>query len=562
MNAWHQPPGMTGDSALLRVTSVMARRGDRDCAARVAAKARPGVWPRVRSAQAPAARPEFGFGPFMTALDLIEHRDLAEEAAVAQAAACRERGNLPAHPGLMEWTRPAVARYLAAAPAMACLPDGRTLQPASRAWVYQWNARDSGEVYEITAWGRRYRSRDGAARELRLPRLGTAGDRERSAAEVAVAAYVVAHGHPADPPERWSEQHRMLRDDDRVERVRVVEYGCADASVLVLFDGTPAEAEAAFQAVGKPVLGEVVGDERTHPGESCADCKLITICDTLPRVPGLLGITGTGQPLRTWSMTNGRNYVVCPARDHLRRLHLPRRDEYDERARRGMAVHAKIEELHSRLPHVPCSADDLLADLAEWQGERWRLGSEQAEVGARQLAQHLLVCPLATRAVAGQQSGDVRPERTFAVHDTLANVIVLAKPDLLYQDRGAWVWRETKTDQGIHARETDVMRLYPQAALAVLLLASGVLGGQQARSRVEVEVLHPDWPDVLLADPHDPSTVARAREVICGHAAQWHGDLLLDPRPGPWCGRCEVAQWCPARPALLTNSAEGERPAA
>jgi hypothetical protein len=551
MSSWRPPPGLAGKTDLVRVSSRTARADERACPASASAKARPGVWPRGRPSARRPTRSEFALRPFMTALDLIEHRKVPPEAALERAAA--EPGRLPAHPGLMEWTREAVRCYLTAAPGMDRIVDGMALEPTAHEWVYRWARALPGDgpaVYEITAWGRRYRSPDGSVRELRLPRLGSAGGRERDPAEVAVAAYVAAFGTPAERPKRWTETFRARACSDQVAQVRIVEYGCADGSVQVLFDGTPAEAEASFRNFGSPRLREAVSGTAERPGEGCVDCKLLAICQTLPRVPGLLGILGAGQPLRTWSVTNGRNYAICPARDHLRRLHLPRTGEYDQATRRGKAVHSKIEELHRRYPPRPCTERDLHADLGQWQ-EKWELDAEQAWLAARQLAWHLPVCPLAPGAHVGQ----VRPEPTLAVHDPLADVIVLARPDLLYQDRGAWVWRETKTGGRIRVRDTDVLGKYPQAALATVLLVSGVLGGERDGSRVELEILRPDGADIHLVDPHDPVAVDRAREVVRGLAEAWHGDLLLEPRPGPWCADCEVARWCTARPQANGRSA-------
>lgn len=288
-------------------------------------------------------------------------------------------------------------------------------------------------------------------------------------------------------------------------------------------------------------------------GEGCADCKLLAACPTLPRIPGLLGILGAGQPLRTWSVTNGRDYAKCPAKDHLRRLHLPRSGEYDPAARRGKAVHARIEQLHRRHPPQPCTERHLRADLEQLQQE-WKLEAEQALLGARQLAWHLPVCPLAP----GTRVGRVRPEPTLAVYDPLADVMVLAKPDLLYEDGRAWVWLESKTEGRTRVRDTDVLRKYPQAAPTTVLLAAGVLGGERHGSQVELEILRPDGPDIYLVDPHDPVAVGRAGQVVRDLAEAWHGDLLLDPHPGPWCADCEVARWCTAgcRP---TRGARRER---
>jgi hypothetical protein len=551
MSTWHPPPGMTGNADLVRVSSRTARADERACPASGSAKARPGIWLRGRANTRRPTRPDFALGPFMTALDLIEHAKVPPEAALKRAAA--EPGRLPAHPGLMEWTQDAVRRYLAAAPAMACIAEGVVLEPTAHEWVYRWSGALPGTdhaVYEITAWGRRYRNPNGSIRELRLPRVGSARAQERDPAEVAVAAYVAAFGMPADRPQRWSDQFRAHACPERVTQVRVVEYGCADGLVQVLFDGTRSEAEAAFRDLGSPRLREAVSGRAERPGEGCADCKLLTACRTLPRVPGLLGILGAGQPLRTWSVTNGRDYAICPARDHLRRLHLPRAGEYGQAARRGKAVHARIEELHRRHPAQPCTEQDLRPDLEQWQQE-WQLDAEQATLGARQLAWHLPVCPLAP----GTGVGQVRPEPSLALHDPLADVIVLAKPDLLYQDRGAWVWRETKTDGRTRARDTDLLEKYPQTALAAVMLAADVLGGEHDGSRVELEILRPDGPDIHLLDPHDPAVAGHAREIVRDLAAAWHGDLLLDPRPGPWCADCEVSRWCTARPQASERSA-------
>ena len=532
MSIWRPPPGLVGDLGLLRVSSAMARADERGCPASLAARARPAVWPRGGPEPRRPVRPGFVFGPFMAALDLIEHHGLSAGAALEAAAQATDREPAP-HPGLMEWTRQAVERYVTAGPVVA---GTARLDPSPSEWVYRWQSEQTGWVYEITAWGRRYRSPDGSVRELRMPRLGRAGERDRDPAEVAVAAYVAAFGLSAQLL-RWSKPYQVCEGPEQVSWVRVTEYGCADGSVGVLFEGSPTAAEAAFREQGRPLLTEAVSGGTERPGEWCVKCKLRAACRALPRASGLLGVTGTGQPVRTWSMTNGRNYESCPARDHLRRLHLPRGEEYDETARRGIAVHAAIGELHGRSPHVPCSERELRVNA-----EGWQLGPDQARMAARQAAWHLPVCPLA----AVPDFGDVRPEHTFAVHDPAANVIVLAKPDLLYTDRGSWVWRETKTRGRGGFTKTSALESFPQVALGVALLASGILGGDPTGSRFEMEILYPDGADIYLLDPRDPATVGRAREIVRDLVAAWHDDLLLDPRPGSWCADCEVARWCTA----------------
>ncbi len=130
MSPWCSPPGMNGNASLVRVSSRAARADERACPASASAKARPGVWPRGRANTRRPTRPDFALGPFMAALDLIEHRKVSPEAALERASA--EPGRLQAHPGLVEWTRDAVRRYLAAAPRMACIADGAALEPTAR----------------------------------------------------------------------------------------------------------------------------------------------------------------------------------------------------------------------------------------------------------------------------------------------------------------------------------------------------------------------------------------------------------------------------------------------
>lgn len=119
MSSWCPPPGMTGDAGLVRASSRTARADERACPASAAAKAQP----VVRDAARRYGRPEFALGAFMTAPDLIEHRQVRQGPTLERAAEA-EPGRLAAHPGLIEWTKGAVSRYLAAAPEMTVSADG------------------------------------------------------------------------------------------------------------------------------------------------------------------------------------------------------------------------------------------------------------------------------------------------------------------------------------------------------------------------------------------------------------------------------------------------------
>jgi hypothetical protein len=341
----------------------------------------------------------------------------------------------------------------------------------------------------------------------------------------------------------------MIDSSDQVERVRIVEYGCADGSTVVLFDGTPAEAEALYRRHGQGRLREVVEASDARPGGSCAGCKLASVCTSLSRAPGLLGIVDADRARRTWSITNGRDYRVCPAKEHLRRLRLPRDGEYGPDALRGQAVHALLDELHEREPKRACTPADGPADPTDWGVGGWHVSGEQAELGVAQFLAHVSVCPL-PRPSEDRGIAEVRSESTITVHDTTADVIVVATPDLVYAQDGSWVWRETKTSRRDAVAATDhLMETYPQVALGVVLLAEGALGGDPTFSRVELEILRAGGADIHLFDPGDSGEVARARDVVRQLASAWHGDDEHAPRPGPHCSTCEVSRWCPASAA-------------
>jgi hypothetical protein len=521
--------GMTGDRSLVRIGTKTV--DDASCPAYLAAKARPAMWPARRSR---ARKPRFdGFplGAVMSAVDDVELRRLPLTAALDRVG----QTGKPLHPGAARWARHAVAVYLDGA--------ARIETPAVTPVPYYWVARRTSTemTWEMYAWGRRYESPDQTVRELRLIRFGEADDL-RAPANVAIAAYSAAFGVPAPWPERWSEPFQpVAASGAQVQWIRVLEIGLKDGSHAVLFEGTPEQAEALYATHSRALVREVAVGGAPEPGAGCADCKLVTTCDALLRIPGILGITGPTAPLRTWSVTNGRSYSVCPAQGHLLRLHLPREDEYGPAAVRGQAVHEWLRDSHAGPLHAACTASDIPSPPDDWRARRWRVTGHQAVAGSLMLACHADSCPFHQ---AGQIT-EVRLEPTIAVHDTAANVVVIAKPDMLYLDDGAWVWRETKTRWRLPTPGPDLFREYPQLALAAVLMAENVLGGKPSGRRIELELLARDGSDVLLVDPGDPLEVRRARAVLHELAAPWHVDEEAPARPGTHCADCPVRRWCP-----------------
>lgn len=532
--------GTAADRNLVRI-GANAVRGDA-CPAYLSAKARPGQ--RRPWARKPALD-EVPLGAFMAAVDDVQFGGVPLAVAVGKLGG---KGR-PLHPGARRWVRHAATGYLASLPAMA----GEATVPVRHFWVAQRG--DAKTTWEMYAWGRRYVSPDGSTREIHLLRLCSVREAERDLPKVAIAAYSAAFGVPAAWPDSWDEPFRLLPSGAvRVGHIRVVEVGLTDGSHAVLFEGTPEEAEAWYAEHARDRLRAVGRGGPQIPGSDCVDCKLFTACDALRRIPGLLGVTAPRAPLRTWSVTNGRDYADCPAKEHLRRLHLPSENEYGPEAVRGLAVHDWLAESHAGPLRAPCTIWDVPNPPDDWGAGRWHVTGPQARIGTLMLANHADLCPFRH----GRAITEVRVEPTVAVHDTSANVVVIAKPDLLYLDDGAWVWRELKTRLRLPQRGPGLYREFPQLALAVVLMAENALGGKPSGQRVELELLSARASDIWLIDPGDPAEVAAAREAVHELAAAWRADERSAARPGPHCADCAVRRWCPDAETGSTQTPDEE----
>jgi hypothetical protein len=398
-----------------------------------------------------------------------------------------------------------------------------------------------GGLWEMYAWGRRYQSADGQLREFRFLRFGTVSGRTRDPSQIAIAVYAAAFGVPAPWPAKgdWAQPFNPAATTEATT-IRIADAGLADGSRAVHLEVTRGEAQAFFIRHGRQRIREIVVGGAPRPGSSCGDCKLITACGTLPRIPGLLGLPSRRAALRTVSVSDLRYYRSCPAQAHLSALNLPP-GGYGPQATLGLAVHAWLENLHQRGGGA-CQAADMPETGEDWAGGKWQVSGPLADLGSRMLAHHPSVCAFGQSGLAI----DVRVEPRLAFHDTAAQAIVLAKPDMVYLEDGSWVWRELKTTQRPVWFNDDLLDEFPQLALAVTILAEGGLGGDRAGSRVELEVLRPDGSEVILIDPSDPGRVAKARSVLRGLAEPWRDDEEFTARPGPNCQRCLVSQWCPS----------------
>jgi PD-(D/E)XK nuclease superfamily len=516
------PEGLVRKSAVVTVRLSMFGPERYRCPASDTLKAH-GFQPRVKAPWKPEALKSFPEGPFMDAADIVERQadELPPNAPDHGAQSL-------IHDGIQQWTEHALRSYRETFPAD---PD---LHLAKQPWVYKnrHTADDFGTVeHRIAAWGRFLESTDGRVRELRLPvrRL-----RARSEVERAVAALVAAEGN-ADP---------------RVERLNVVQFSLSDGGKDTVFNGTRNEALDLYRADGAPAVRALLNNQEYRPGSACASCAVASVCPALPRAADLLGITDRSRPRRSWSSTTARGHRACPARGYLRSLRLPTADtiERSAAAERGRAIHAFLAENHGRQPRIPCTPEI----PADWMPKGFQLSDEERRLGAVLLRHHAEVCPL--RAAALQPEIRVEPKLTF--DDTAADLVVLAEPDLLYQDAGSWVWRETKTSSSDRPVR-NMLAAYPQLALAVAVIGSEVLPSPHTGGRVELELLCPSGVDLHILDPFAPSTRATAAEMLREQVSGWHKEMLFKAIPGYECASCEVAQWCSVRQPQQPGPAVG-----
>lgn len=427
------------------------------------------------------------------------------------------------HEGVRAWISHAVAAYVEACP-MEPSADGSPLQAVSP-WLYRYHfpqdAAGPVRKLELKAWARYYASADGEVRELRLI-VNRLGRRTRSDRERAVAAMIAAEGEPSPRP----------------RSVRVREVGLLEAKSRVVYEGDHDEAVALYRKFGAPAVSQSLRTDEYRVGSACIKCHFTGACPVLPHADGLTGMSNRLRPRRSWSVTNGRSYVLCPARDHFHRLNLPTEDglQYSADAERGRAIHDFLARRHTAGLSCPSHVPE------GWVPEGYDLSEDDRMLGVQLLRHHAEVCPLGHATAA-----DMRIEQEWFFEDRHANVLVVAKPDLLYRDGGGWVWREVKSHRTSWSRQGSLLADVPQLALAVLILHRGDLGGTRRLSRAELETLRPGGADLEIVDPHDPATIAEARRVVHEMIAPWHADDVFAAAPGPHCGRCDVARWCPSR---------------
>ncbi|MFI7114611.1 PD-(D/E)XK nuclease family protein [Nonomuraea sp. NPDC050227] len=465
-------------------------------------------------------------------LDAIEYQGSSVEAALTDSRHTRN-----CHAVHRAWALDAVLTYLAARARHEAAGYPVTF-PVTTEWVGLSRLRQPdtrGVVqYERTAWCRRYATLDGSAREIWIPSVGSAKE-NRSEAEIAAAAAIAATGVPARGS--FGEPYQKVDTDVvKPQRVRIIGVGLADGKPLVLADWDAEEAVRQFETHAKKRYAAVLDGRALRPGSDCTTCEGLLGCTALPEVPGLLGAPAPRRPRkrRSVSISDLRAYKSCPARFHLTRtLYIRDGRTENEAIRRGRAVDAWLNGRHSQAARIPCRNVPLPTELPG-------LTEEELGPAVRMIKKHHASCPL-----DGLPENElVRTQWRLAAYDPVLDTVVIADPDLLYTEAGGWVWRETKTASRRAWHGRSLLSEYPQLALAVLLLAAGVPGGDPRQSRIELEILREDGSVCEEIDPFDQATRDEARKIVAGLATGWANDEAYSPTPGEHCGDCEVRRWC------------------
>ncbi len=456
----------------------------------------------------------------MDALNLAEFTNRADADVVDSLA--RTRGTFgadrpPAHDGLIRWSIDAFRNYRTAWRArQAAVPN---LVPVRAPWkiTHRNDAVDQRGVsrYEQTCWGRRYQSVDDSVREMWL--LSLAAPVERLEIVTLAAANVAAFGGEGVP-----------------EKVRVVLFGATSPIVEPVVELTAAQIRDQAQEKVAPKLVEIVDGTARHPGRDCGSCPDVPACPALAAADLLPGVPTVPGPRRTLSVTDLRYHRSCPAKYHLRRQ-LKLRDTGLVESRPvlvGRAVDSTLRERHTGGARR-CRPGDAPG------GEVVALPEDDRRTALEMLARHAALCPF-------PDVDEVRNDRhRFVVaYDKRLDVVVGGTPDLLYQQAGRWVWRETKTSRRRLRRDRSLLREVPQLALAVLILSARAPEGSPGGSRIELEQLRPDGCALEEVDPTDPARVAEAREVIGELVEPVLRDTTFAPSPGDGCAECEVRRWC------------------
>jgi hypothetical protein len=326
--------------------------------------------------------------------------------------------------------------------------------------------------------------------------------------------------------------HLDHEGQDPLQAVEALEVGATDGSTEHIGRWTRAELDAEFTVLRTGTLRHMAMSLRVKAGSHCAGCTFVGNCPAAPTIEGLLQFIPRQPTVRKITATDLRTYADCARRYQLLSLQgFPGEVLTGEALIRGQSVDAWLNENHVR--GVACAEADVDRFLAETADE----------LGAAMARRHLGICPLADPDTS---SGTLAMQTDLAALDAASRVLLVARPDTIFQRSGTVVWRETKTRTTLSPRtaqqlvETDI-----GAALYLVLLASGVSGLPEA---LEWEELAADAHELTVLPADDNDLVEAARTSVSAAVADLLSDNAFPPRIGVGCTGCAAQRWCPDAP--------------
>lgn len=375
----------------------------------------------------------------------------------------------------------------------------------------------SGEMHAGGAFAFRGPAAEWQIWRLRMKTAYPASDTSRSWA--ITAAYCLAG-------------HLDCEGQNPLRAVEAFELGATSGSVERIGSRTRVELDAEFAALGAGTLLNMATDLRIKAGSHCVGCAFVGNCPAAPRVEGLLQLVPQQPTVRKITATDLRTHADCARRYQLLSLQgIPGEALTGEALLRGQSLDTWLHGNHMR--GTACAEADVHRFLVE-TGD---------QLGAAMARRHLGICPLADPDTT---SGTLMAETDVAALDADSHILLVARPDAVYQRVGAIVWRETKTRTTLTPRTAQqLIETEVAAALYLTLLASGASGPPDA---LEWEELAADGHELTVLPTDDKDLLEAARAHVSATVANLLSDNTFPPRIGAGCAGCAARSWCPDAP--------------
>jgi PD-(D/E)XK nuclease superfamily len=326
--------------------------------------------------------------------------------------------------------------------------------------------------------------------------------------------------------------HLVREGQNPLRAVEAFELGATSGSAEHIGNWTRAELDAEFAALRTGTLRNMATDLRVKAGSHCANCTFVGNCPATRRIEGLLQLVPRQPTVRKITATDLRTHADCARRYQLLSLQgLPGEALTGEALLRGQSLDTWLHGNHMR--GTACTEADIQRYLLE----------NADEPGAAMARRHLEICPLADPDTS---NGTLVAQTDVAALDAGSRVLLVARPDAIYQRGGAMVWRETKTRTALTPHTAQqLIETEVAAALYLTLLASGASGPPDA---LEWEELAAGGHELTALLTDDKDLVEAARVHVSAAVADLLSDSTFPPRIGAGCAGCAARLWCPDAP--------------